>query len=100
MAGMLMTQTFHHQYRESSRLASEHAELLELIGDPTMTVGLLYGANLAKLEAGEAVDAVGAARHRPGGWRPMHHRRHPRLVHRQQRQPGPQYPNHVSHHRL
>ena len=58
MAGMLMTQTFHHQYRESSRLASEHAELLELIGDPTMTVGLLYGANLAKLEAGEAVEAM------------------------------------------
>ena len=28
------------------------------------------------------------------------HRRHPRLVHRQQRHPGPQYPNHVSRHRL
>ena len=28
------------------------------------------------------------------------HRRHPRLFHRQQRHPGPQYPNHVSHHRL
>jgi adenylate cyclase len=58
MAGMLMTQTFHHQYRESSRLASEQAELLESIGDPTMTVGLLYAANFAKLEAGEAVEAM------------------------------------------
>jgi adenylate cyclase len=58
MAGMLMTQTLHHQYRESSRLASEQAELLESIGDPTMTVGLLYGANFAKLEAGEAVEAL------------------------------------------
>jgi adenylate cyclase len=58
MAGLLMTQTLHHQYRESSRLASEQAELLESIGDPTMTVGLLYGANFAKLEAGEAVEAM------------------------------------------
>jgi adenylate cyclase len=58
MAGMLMTQTLHHQYRESSRLASEQAELLESIGDPTMTVGLLYGANFAKLQAGEAVEAM------------------------------------------
>ena len=58
MAGMLMTQTLHHQYRESSRLASEQAELLESIGDPTMTVGLLYGAYFAKLEAGEAVEAM------------------------------------------
>jgi adenylate cyclase len=58
MAGLLMTQTFYHQYRESSRLASEQAELLESIGDPTMTVGLLYGAILAKLEAGEAVEAM------------------------------------------
>ena len=58
MAGMLMTQTLHHQYRESSRLASEQAELLESIGDPTMTVGLLYGANFAKLQAGQAVEAM------------------------------------------
>ena len=58
MAGLLMTQTLHHQYRESSRLASEQAELLESIGDPTMTVGLLYGANFAKLQAGEAVEAM------------------------------------------
>jgi len=30
----------------------------------------------------------------------LRHRRHPRLVHRQQRHRRPQYPNHVSHHRL
>jgi adenylate cyclase len=58
MSGLLMTLAFHAQLRESSRLASEYVELLESIGDPEMTVGLLFGAIVAKWQAGEMVEAL------------------------------------------
>ncbi|MGH3564296.1 MAG: ATP-binding protein, partial [Mycobacterium sp.] len=58
MAGLLASLTFHSRYRESSQLASECAGLLESIGDPTMTVGLLYGPQYAKLQAGEVTEVL------------------------------------------
>jgi hypothetical protein len=53
MAGLLMELTVHARVLESSQLASEYIELLESIGEPTLTVGLLYAAIYAKHEAGE-----------------------------------------------
>lgn len=53
MAGLLMTLTFHEQYREASQLCAEYVGLVESLNDPTMTVALLYGAMWAKLETGE-----------------------------------------------
>jgi adenylate cyclase len=58
IAGLLTVLDVHAQYREASRLASEYTTLLEAIGDPTLTVGLLLGAALAKHEAGETADAL------------------------------------------
>ncbi len=57
-AGLLASLTFHGRYRESSRLASECAGLIESIGDPRTTIGLLYGPMYAKLQAGEVVEAL------------------------------------------
>jgi adenylate cyclase len=56
MAGLLASLTFHAHYGESSRLASECASLIESIGEPTMTVGLLFGASYAKFQAGEMAE--------------------------------------------
>lgn len=53
MSGLLLTLAFHGQFRQSARLASEYAELLDSIDDPELTVGLLFGAVVAKWEAGE-----------------------------------------------
>jgi adenylate cyclase len=58
MAGLLPSLTFHAHYHESSRLASECAGLIEEIGDPKITIGLLYGPMYAKLQAGEVVEAL------------------------------------------
>jgi class 3 adenylate cyclase len=58
MAGLLMSLTLNSRHRESSRLASEFAELLESIGDPAMTIGLLYTAATAKYEAGEMIQSL------------------------------------------
>jgi adenylate cyclase len=58
MSGLLMTLTFHAELCESSRLATEYVDLLESIGDPELTVGLLHGAIIAKWQAGEMVEAL------------------------------------------
>jgi adenylate cyclase len=58
MSGLLLTLAFHGEFRQSARLASEYAELLDSIGDPVMTVGLLFGAIVAKWEAGESAAAL------------------------------------------
>jgi hypothetical protein len=58
MSGLLLTLAFHGQYRESARLASEYVELLDSIGDPEMTVGLLFGAIVAKWESGDMAAAL------------------------------------------
>jgi adenylate cyclase len=58
MAGLLPSLTFHARYRESARLGAECADLIESIGDPKITIGLLYGPMYAKLQAGEVVEAL------------------------------------------
>ncbi|HUO36530.1 MAG TPA: adenylate/guanylate cyclase domain-containing protein [Mycobacterium sp.] len=58
MAGLVLAHMYHNQHRESSRLATELARLLESIGDPTLTVALLGAAIVAKYEAGEMAEAL------------------------------------------
>lgn len=57
MAGYLNTLTFNSRHREAVHMASEFAALVELIGEPEMVVGLLYGAAQANWEAGEVVES-------------------------------------------
>lgn len=54
MAGLLNAMTFHSRYQEVPRLAAEFVELLESIGDPDLSVGLLFAALWAKLEPADA----------------------------------------------
>jgi class 3 adenylate cyclase len=61
MAGLLMTLSFQGRFRESSQLATEYTELIESIGDPALTVGLLYGAIYAKYMAGDIAESLGLA---------------------------------------
>ena len=58
MAGYIMALTFHNRFREAAQVASEHSDLLESIGDPTLTVALLFAAIYAKTEAGEMIEAL------------------------------------------
>ena len=58
MAGYLTTLAFRSHHREASRLASEFVTLVESIGDPVMTVGLLSAAAQAKYEAGEMTECL------------------------------------------
>ncbi|MGO9152508.1 AAA family ATPase [Mycobacterium sp.] len=57
-AGWVPALVVHARFREASDLASELADLLESIGDPELTVGLLYSAIAAKLQRGEMTEAV------------------------------------------
>ena len=58
MTGFIMALTFHNRFREAAQMASEHSDLLESIGDPTLTVALLFAAIYAKCEAGEMIEAL------------------------------------------
>jgi class 3 adenylate cyclase len=58
MAGFIMALTFHNRFRDAAEVASEHSELLESIGDPTLTVALLFAAIYAKCQAGEMIEAL------------------------------------------
>ena len=58
MSGLLLTLAFHGEFREAARSASEYADLLDSIGDSEMTVGLLFGAIVAKWESGESAAAL------------------------------------------
>jgi adenylate cyclase len=53
-----MALTFHNRFREAAQVASEQSDLLESIGDPTLTVALLFAAIYAKCEAGEMIEAL------------------------------------------
>jgi adenylate cyclase len=57
-AGWVPALVVHARFHEASDLASELADLLEAIGDPELTVGLLYSAIAAKLQRGEITEAV------------------------------------------
>ena len=58
MTGFIMALTFHNRFAEAAQLASEQSDLLESIGDPTLTVALLFAAIYAKCEAGEMIEAL------------------------------------------
>jgi adenylate cyclase len=58
MTGFIMALTFHNRFREAANVASEQSELLESIGDPTLTVALLFAAIYAKCQAGEMIEAL------------------------------------------
>ncbi len=58
MGGWVPALIVHARFVEASQLASELADLLESIGDPTLTLGLSYAALAAKLERGEMTEVV------------------------------------------
>ena len=58
MAGLVMEQYLNARCREASRLASEHAALLESIGDSNLTVGLSFAALAAKLQTSELTEVM------------------------------------------
>jgi adenylate cyclase len=57
-AGWVSALIVHGRFREASQLASELTSLLEAIGDPTLTLGLLYAALAAKLQTGEMAEVL------------------------------------------
>jgi adenylate cyclase len=58
IAGWLFALIVHARFHEASRLASELTDLLESIGDPTLTLGLLFSAIVAKSLRGETAEAI------------------------------------------
>lgn len=58
MTGFIMALTFHNRFHEAAHVASEQSQLLESIGDPTLTVALLFAAIYAKCQAGQMVEAL------------------------------------------
>lgn len=58
MTGYIMALAFHNRFREAAQVGSEQSELLESIGDPTLTVALLFAAIYAKCQAGEMIEAL------------------------------------------
>ena len=57
-AGRVLAQNFGGRCREASRSASELVELLESIGDPTLTLALSFSAIIAKHETAEMADVL------------------------------------------
>ena len=58
MSGWVSTLIVHARFHEASRLASELASMLESIGDPTLTLAMLYPALPTKFQAGELAETV------------------------------------------
>jgi adenylate cyclase len=58
MAGIVMTLTGHNRHREAARLSSELAALIDSIGDPKLTCGLLLAVAYTKSEIGEITEAL------------------------------------------
>ena len=63
MGGRVLERFFNGHRREASQLATEHVRLLESIGDPALTLGLLTGAMAAKHEPGEIAEVLRLAQH-------------------------------------
>ncbi len=57
-AGRVLAQNFRGRCREASQSATELVELLESIGDPTLTVALSFSAIIAKHETAEMADVL------------------------------------------
>ena len=58
MTGLVQLMQFYGRYTEASRLASHHVELLDSIGDPELTVGLLMVPMIVKWSVGEVNAAM------------------------------------------
>jgi hypothetical protein len=58
MAGLVLGLLKRARYRESSQLASEFTSLVESIGDPSLTVALLWAALGPKLQVGEFTEVI------------------------------------------
>jgi adenylate cyclase len=58
MSGLLTALSFNDRITESAQLATECTGLVESIGDPTLTVGLLVAPMLAKYQAGEVTESL------------------------------------------
>jgi adenylate cyclase len=58
MAGIVMTLTGHNRHREAAQLSSDLALLVESIGNPAATCGLLLAVAYAKSEIGEISAAL------------------------------------------
>ena len=58
MAGRVLELFFQGRRREASQLATEHARLLESIGEPTLTIALLGSAASIKHETGEISEVL------------------------------------------
>jgi class 3 adenylate cyclase len=58
MAGLVIDHAYQGRLRKASRRASEAMELIESLGDPTLTVGLSYPAIYAKFECGHWPDVL------------------------------------------
>jgi class 3 adenylate cyclase len=58
MAGFAMDHVYQGRVREASQLASEAWDLIESLGDPTLTVGLSFTSIYAKIESGEWADVL------------------------------------------
>jgi adenylate cyclase len=62
MAGWVSALIVHARFREASLLGFELTGLLESIGDPTLTLALLYAPLVAKLQTGEMAEVLRLAR--------------------------------------
>src|SRR4029077_14285267 len=58
MAGLVIDHAMQDRMREASQLASEAMDLIESIGDPTLTVGLSFAAIYAKSQNAEVHDVL------------------------------------------
>jgi adenylate cyclase len=58
MTGLVQMLNLHGEFSAASSLASEHVDLLESVGDPQLTVGLLAVPIVAKWDAGEMAEAI------------------------------------------
>ena len=58
MTGLVQLIQFYGEYTEAARLASQHVELLDSIGDPELTVGLLTVPMIVKWSVGAVTEAM------------------------------------------
>jgi adenylate cyclase len=58
MTGLVQLMQFYGKYTEASQLASRHVALLDSIGDPELTVGLLITPVIVKWATGELTEAL------------------------------------------
>jgi adenylate cyclase len=58
MAGQVSSLSVHARYREAGQLASELTSLVESIGDPTLTVALVWAPLIAKISVGEFTEVL------------------------------------------